>query len=249
MNISRLIPGLLAMAALSACASTPAATAASQPGWMVVAAAPAPAPAHGGDHGKAMVAPAPAVGGSHEQMGIARQPVMSGQGVMMGNGYVGPLPPPPEHAEEKYNALRIRVVGYGAPPTSKELSPVQRRLLAMRASQLDAYRAVAEQVQGFKLSGSSAVGNLVTANDTFRVFVDAYLRGVRLLSTEFKADGSSESIAEVVLDEGFFKAYRTALASSGNVAAAAHMMPAKDGSKLGCTDSGCVNGGDYYVSH
>lgn len=242
-NITRMIPGLLAMTVLSACASAPAANTAGE-GWSVVAVAPAAADAHG------TVAHAPAVGGSHEQPGISRQPVMSPGGVMMGGAYVGPLADPPvEHKQEAFNALRIRVVGYGAPPNSKELSPVQRRLLAMRASQLDAYRAVAEQVQGFKLSGSSSVGNLVTVNDTFRVYVDAYLRGVRLLSTEFKADGSSETIAEVVLDEGFFKAYRTALVSAGNVAAASRVMPAADGSKLGCTDSGCVYGGDFYVSH
>ncbi|MBP7580287.1 MAG: LPP20 family lipoprotein [Vogesella sp.] len=242
-NITRMIPGLLAMTVLSACASAPAANTAGE-GWSVVAVAPAAADAHGA------VAHAPAVGGSHEQPGISRQPVMSPGGVMMGGAYVGPLADPPvEHKQEAFNALRIRVVGYGAPPNSKELSPVQRRLLAMRASQLDAYRAVAEQVQGFKLSGSSSVGNLVTVNDTFRVYVDAYLRGVRLLSTEFKADGSSETIAEVVLDEGFFKAYRTALVSAGNVAAASRVMPAADGSKLGCTDSGCVYGGDFYVSH
>ncbi len=242
-NITRMIPGLLAMTVLSACASAPAANTAGE-GWSVVAVAPAAADAHGA------VAHAPAVGGSHEQPGISRQPVMSPGGVMMGGAYVGPLADPPvEHKQETFNALRIRVVGYGAPPNSKELSPVQRRLLAMRASQLDAYRAVAEQVQGFKLSGSSSVGNLVTVNDTFRVYVDAYLRGVRLLSTEFKADGSSETIAEVVLDEGFFKAYRTALVSAGNVAAASRVMPAADGSKLGCTDSGCVYGGDFYVSH
>lgn len=242
-NITRMIPGLLAMTVLSACASAPAANTAGE-GWSVVAVAPAAAGAHGA------MAHAPAVGGSHEQPGISRQPVMSPGGVMMGGAYVGPLADPPvEHKQETFNALRIRVVGYGAPPNSKELSPVQRRLLAMRASQLDAYRAVAEQVQGFKLSGSSSVGNLVTVNDTFRVYVDAYLRGVRLLSTEFKADGSSETIAEVVLDEGFFKAYRTALVSAGNVAAASRVMPAADGSKLGCTDSGCVYGGDFYVSH
>ncbi len=242
-NITRMIPGLLAMTVLSACASAPAANTAGE-GWSVVAVAPAAADAHGA------VTTAPAVGGSHEQPGISRQPVMSPGGVMMGGAYVGPLADPPvEHKQEAFNALRIRVVGYGAPPNSKELSPVQRRLLAMRASQLDAYRAVAEQVQGFKLSGSSSVGNLVTVNDTFRVYVDAYLRGVRLLSTEFKADGSSETIAEVVLDEGFFKAYRTALVSAGNVAAASRVMPAADGSKLGCTDSGCVYGGDFYVSH
>lgn len=231
-----LATGLLALVSLTACASpaahTPAGDASGE-GWMVVAEAPA-------------------VGGSHEQPSISRQPVMTENGIMMGGGYVGPLAEPAvakEKEAEKFNALRVRVVGYGAPPANRSLSPVQRRLLAMRASQLDAYRAMAEQVQGFKLSGSSTVGNMVAVNDNYRVFVDAYLRGVRLLSTEFKADGSSETIGEIVLDEGFFKAYRTALVTTGNVATASRVLPAADGGKIGCTDSGCVYGGDYYVSH
>ncbi|MFC3624972.1 LPP20 family lipoprotein [Vogesella amnigena] len=240
MKLTRLLPGLMAITALTACASTPGADAGQQ--WMVVAAAPGTAPG-------TQLEPAPGVAGSSEQLGIARQPMMTPGGVMMGGGYVGPLAEPAAPKPEQYNALRIRVVGRGAPPLGKDLSLVQRRLLAMRAAQLDAYRAMAEQVQGFKLSGNSSVGNLVTTNDSFRVYVDAYLRGVRLLSTEFKPDGSSESIAEVVLDEGFFKAYRTALATTGNVATAARVLPANDGSKLGCTDSGCVYGGDFYVSH
>ncbi|SCK20913.1 LPP20 family lipoprotein [Vogesella sp. LIG4] len=240
MNLTRLIPGLLAVAALSACAATSDTPAGQQ--WMVVASAPAANP-------PASVDETPVAAGSSEQAGIARQPTMTQNGIMLGGGYAGPLAESGSPKPEQYNALRVRVVGHGAPPVGKDLSLVQRRLLAMRAAQLDAYRAMAEQVQGFKLSGNSAVGNLVATNDSFRVYVDAYLRGVRLLSTDFKPDGSSESIAEVVLDEGFFKAYRTALATTGNVATAARVLPANDGSKLGCTESGCVYGGDFYVSH
>lgn len=231
MNKTILAASVLALASLTACASSGApAPVAKSDGWVVVA-------------------DAPAVAGTSEHAGISRQPVMSSGGVMLGGAYVGPTAEEPAKPAEKFNALRVRVVGYGAPPSDRSLSPVQRRLLAMRASQLDAYRAMAEQVQGFKLSGSSTVGNMVAANDSFRVYVDAYLRGVRLLSTEFKPDGSSETIGEVVLDEGFFKAYRTALATTGNVEKAAHVMPVADGGKVGCTDSGCVSGGDYYVSH
>ena len=230
MNKTILAATMLALASLTACASSVAPATAQSDSWVVVAAAPA-------------------VAGTSEHAGISRQPVMTDSGVMLGGAYVGPLATEPAKPIEKFNALRVRVVGYGAPPSDRSLSPVQRRLLAMRASQLDAYRAMAEQVQGFKLSGSSTVGNMVAANDSFRVYVDAYLRGVRLLSTEFKADGSSETIGEVVLDEGFFKAYRTALSAAGNVEKAAHVMPAANGSKIGCTDSGCVYGGDYYVSH
>lgn len=234
MKISTVMTGVLALASLTACASSSAPTP-----YTVTSVAPATASGH--DGGWMVVAAAPAVGGSHEQLGISRQPVMSNTGVLMGGGYIGPVPEEPHKAEEKYNALRVRVVGYGAPPNNRSLTPVQRRLLAMRASQLDAYRAVAEQVQGFRLSGNSSVGNMVATNDSFRVFVDAYLRGVRVLSTEFKPDGSSESIAEVVLDESFFKAYRTALTSSGNVAMAAGMMRDENGMALGCTGNGCVS--------
>lgn len=191
-----------------------------------------------------------------------------------------PAASPAAHAEPlpmgdamRPDPARIRVTGRGAPPFTKTISPTQRRLLAMRAAQLDAYRQVAEQVHGFKIAGSSSVSNLIAINDLFRVYVDGYLRGVRIVSTDFKPDGTSESVAEIMLNDDFIKAYRSAqisadvdplpmppAASHGSAAATAFSVEpvALEGSKLPAKTASkpaskpAAHGGtsnDFYLSH
>jgi len=98
----------------------------------------------------------------------------------------------------------LRVTGYGAiNPTARGLTEVQKRLLAMRASKLDAYRTLAERVYGTQIIGSSTVENLVVQNDQYRSFVDANILGAKVVYQEVMADGSFETMVEMVIDEGF----------------------------------------------
>ncbi|MGR6872590.1 LPP20 family lipoprotein [Pseudomonas sp. HK3] len=100
--------------------------------------------------------------------------------------------------------LILRVVGYGAiNPKAKGQSKVQLRLMSIRASRLDAYRAMAERVYGTKLSGSSTVRDLVVQNDSFRTYVDTFIHGARVVSSDVLEDGSVETILEMVIDAGF----------------------------------------------
>lgn len=100
--------------------------------------------------------------------------------------------------------LILRVVGYGAiNPKAKGQSKVQQRLMSIRASRLDAYRAMAERVYGTKISGSSTVRDLVVQNDSFRTYVDTFIHGARVVSSDVLEDGSVETILEMVIDAGF----------------------------------------------
>lgn len=107
----------------------------------------------------------------------------------------------------------LRVTGYGAiNPTARGLTEVQKRLLAMRSSKLDAYRTLAERVYGTQIIGNSTVENLVVQNDQYRAFVDAHILGAKVVYQEVMADGSYETMVEMVIDEGF----RNCLANQGN---------------------------------
>jgi outer membrane protein FlgP len=91
----------------------------------------------------------------------------------------------------------VSAAGYGAPPQIEGLSGAQRRLMSMRASKLDAYRALAETVQGFRLAGSTTVAALSVQNDSFRIYVDAYLRGARVVSMNALPEGAYETLLEL----------------------------------------------------
>lgn len=98
----------------------------------------------------------------------------------------------------------LRSTGYGAiNPNSQGLSEVQKRLIAMRASKLDAYRTLAERVYGTQIVGSSTVENLVVENDRFKAFVDTHILGAKVVYQDMMADGSYETMVEMVIDEGF----------------------------------------------
>ena len=53
---------------------------------------------------------------------------------------------------------------------------------AIRASKLDAYRNLTEQVYGQQLDASSTVADMVVTNDTFRTKVEGVIYGARLVS-------------------------------------------------------------------
>lgn len=136
-------------------------------------------------------------------------------------------PPPPMASTELPPIVlpqRITAVGYGALPNIEGLSQEQRRIMAMRASKLDAYRALAETVDGLKLTGTSTVSAVALTNDSFRVYIEAYLRGARVLSTNPLPGGSYETVLELQLGGDF---YQDASAASRKLALSAATPAAK----------------------
>ena len=53
----------------------------------------------------------------------------------------------------------------------------------MRASKLDAYRELAEQVYGHQVQGRSEMKNLITSDDKLRSKVEGVIRGARVVKT------------------------------------------------------------------
>ena len=76
----------------------------------------------------------------------------------------------------------ITATGYAVVAVQNHKNPSQQRLMAIRASKLDAYRNLTEQVYGQQLDASSTVADMVVTNDTFRTKVEGVIYGARLVS-------------------------------------------------------------------
>ena len=76
----------------------------------------------------------------------------------------------------------ITATGYAVVAVQNHKNPAQQRLMAIRASKLDAYRNLTEQVYGQQLDASSTVADMVVTNDTFRTKVEGIIYGARLIS-------------------------------------------------------------------
>jgi hypothetical protein len=76
----------------------------------------------------------------------------------------------------------ITATGYAVVAVQNHKNPAQQRLMAIRASKLDAYRNLTEQVYGQQLDASSTIADMVVTNDTFRTKVEGVIYGARLVS-------------------------------------------------------------------
>ena len=102
--------------------------------------------------------------------------------------------------------VTLNATGYGAVNMAAcdgqcdRVTPAQRKLLAMRAARLDAYRAMAEQVYGLRVEGGSTVGSLALKDDSFKVYIDAFIRGARVTNVAQRDDGTIETTVEMDFD-------------------------------------------------
>ncbi len=84
----------------------------------------------------------------------------------------------------------VRVTGTGAPPDRGTAS--QRRLMAERAAIADAYRQLAEALNGVRVDAETIVKDYITESDTVRLKVSAMIRGAQKIDRRFLSDGSIE---------------------------------------------------------
>ena len=98
--------------------------------------------------------------------------------------------------------ITIRATGGGAPP-ERAINPAQARLMTERAAKLDAYRNLLEQAFGVAIRAKSTVRDFILKNDTIRSRVEAYIRGAKVVDTQYKDDGGVEVEMEVTLGYDF----------------------------------------------
>ena len=93
---------------------------------------------------------------------------------------------PPESANmlaplvEKRETLTA--TGYAVISVQNHRNPAQQRLMAIRASTLDAYRALTEQVYGQQIDATSTVADMTVTSDSFRAKVEGVIYGAILVS-------------------------------------------------------------------
>lgn len=117
-----------------------------------------------------------------------------------------------EQAVREIEPITVRVSGYGTyADVAEERVDTRKRLMARRASQLDAYRNLAERVYGTVIFGSSTVHDFVLGSDSFRTYVDSYVRGAKTVSVTEHSDGVVETVMELKL-EPYFLACASGLA-------------------------------------
>lgn len=94
-----------------------------------------------------------------------------------------------------YQTGMITVVGEGLPP--QEGSAAKKRLLAKRAAITDAYRKLAEAVEGVHVDSQTLVKQLEVASDEVRTSVSGVIKGARVVDENVTEDGAYEVRVEL----------------------------------------------------
>jgi hypothetical protein len=87
----------------------------------------------------------------------------------------------------------MTATGYAVVSVQNHRLPAQQRLLAIRASKLDAYRALTEQVYGQYLDATTTVADMVVQSDSFRAKVEGVIYGATLVSITPVGDDTYET--------------------------------------------------------
>ncbi|WP_246065301.1 LPP20 family lipoprotein [Hydrocarboniclastica marina] len=118
-------------------------------------------------------------------------------------GASGPSPHTQKSTDAEFERITVRESGFGTFADLSLRHDTRERLKARRASRLDAYRNLSERVYGSVIYGGSTVNDFVLENDRFRAYVDAYLRGARIIAVNEHSDGLIETVMELTLEPRF----------------------------------------------
>ena len=97
--------------------------------------------------------------------------------------------------------------GYAVVSVQPHKNAAQQRLMAIRASKLDAYRALTEQVYGQQLDATTTVADMTIQSDTFRAKVEGVIYGAVLVSITPVGDDTYETTLS--LDQAVVRDLRT----------------------------------------
>lgn len=77
----------------------------------------------------------------------------------------------------------LTAVGYAPISVQPAKDKSRKMLMALKASKLDAYRELTEQVYGHKLNGQESVANMVLTNTELKSSVEGIIRGAEIVKS------------------------------------------------------------------
>jgi hypothetical protein len=98
----------------------------------------------------------------------------------------------------------IRVRGRGAVVPDVTRTQAQQKLMAMRASRMDAYRNLAERLYGIELEGSTTVREMAARHDQVRSFINRHVAGARVVETVLMDDNIYQTTLELTVGRRFY---------------------------------------------
>lgn len=108
----------------------------------------------------------------------------------------------------------LSAVGMAPIHTQRGSSVAEKELLAMRASKLDAYKELSEQLYGLQVGGAVDMQSEVITRDSTQTFTDGTIRGAKVVRS-YKA--GDNYITELELNLGFMRRINENVSSQATI--------------------------------
>lgn len=92
----------------------------------------------------------------------------------------------------------VTVIGEGVAPKDA-VNYTQAKGMASKAAQADAYRKLAEMINGVRVEGETTVEKMLTTQDTIKLRVSATIKGAKIIDETFLSDGGYRVVMQVPL--------------------------------------------------
>lgn len=163
---------------------------------------------------------------------------------------------PPQQPVAYLPNKTITATGYGTVEKSDRYSRSQIKLMAMRASKMDAYRSLAEQLNGIQVRSQTSLSDMQVGNDNYQIYLNAYLRGARVKRTSaigsdvYAGDDTFETVVELDLTPRFYECMNGSKEQVNQclqqtqdmpVPAPDQSMPTLSSAKTSCNTVDCYN--------
>ena len=90
----------------------------------------------------------------------------------------------------------VTVTGEGVAPKDA-VNYTQAKGMASKAAQADAYRKLAEMINGVRVEGETTVEKMLTTQDTIKLRVSATIKGAKIIDETFLSDGGYRVVMQV----------------------------------------------------
>jgi len=107
----------------------------------------------------------------------------------------------------------ISAIGFASVSIQPSKNINQRRLMAMRAAKLDAYRSLTEQIHGIRIQGETTIGEAVLTSDKLASALNGIIIGARTVKIEPTSNDTYQiqlEVSETHINR-LVKAYRRGL--------------------------------------
>jgi len=127
----------------------------------------------------------------------AAAPINNNVNVTINNGTT-PIEETGQSGRVAWDQGIIEAVGIGIPPANT-VSAGQSRALAKRAAIVDAYRNLAESIQGVQVDAETTMSNLAISSDVVKTKVSGLIKGARVVREQALPDGSYQVVMNIKL--------------------------------------------------